>query len=180
MVNSTKRLTPLPHAVSCTSTARQNQTLTGHIHIHKGFTSRLLRNHRDVIVYLPPDYEANRRKRYPVLYLQDGQNLFDGTTSFTYGQEWRVDETAQSLIKGGEIEPLIIVGIHNAGHERTDEYTPTRDTRRKVGGKAEIYGRMLVEELKPVIDSRYRTLSHASHTGLGGSSLGGLVSLYLD
>ena len=179
MVKSTKRLPPLPTAFSCSSTARQNETLTGHIHIHKRFTSRLLRNHRDVIVYLPPDYEANKRKKYPILYLQDGQNLFDGATSFTYGQEWRVDETAQSLIGAGKIEPLIIVGIYNAGHERTDEYTPTRDIKRKVGGKAELYGRMLVEELKPFIDSTYRTLSHARYTGLGGSSLGGLVSLYL-
>ena len=179
MVKSTKRLPPLPPYLACSSTARQPHTLTGHIHLHKHFQSRILRNDRDVIVYLPPDYEADKRKKYPILYLQDGQNLFDGTTSFTYGQEWRVDETAQSLIGAGKIEPLIIVGIYNAGHDRTDEYTPTHDARRKIGGKAELYGRMLVEELKPFVDSNYRTLNHAQHTGLGGSSLGGLVSLYL-
>ncbi len=179
MVKSTKRLPPLPPSFACSSTTRQSHTLTGHIHVHKRFPSRILRNNRDLIVYLPPDYEADKRKRYPILYLHDGQNLFDGTTSFTYGQEWRVDETAQSLIGAGKIEPLIIVGIYNAGDERTDEYTPTRDAKRKIGGKAELYGRMLVEELKPFIDANYRTLNHTRHTGLGGSSLGGLVSLYL-
>jgi predicted alpha/beta superfamily hydrolase len=179
MHKTTKRLPPLPPSFACSSTAPQHHTLTGHIHVHKRFPSGILRNHRDVIVYLPPDYDVDKRKKYPILYLQDGQNLFDGTTSFTYGQEWRVDETAQSLIEAGKIEPLIIVGIYNAGHERTDEYTPTHDAKRKTGGKAELYGRMLIDELKPFIDANYRTLNHARHTGLGGSSLGGLVSLYL-
>ncbi|MFN2516988.1 MAG: alpha/beta hydrolase, partial [Pyrinomonadaceae bacterium] len=123
-------------------------------------------------------YEAGE-KRYPVLYLHDGQNLFDGATSFIPGQEWRIDETAQSLIAAGKIEPIIIVGINNTGKDRVNEYTPMEDAKFKMGGKADLYGRMILEELKPFIDANYRTLKGAKHTGLGGSSLGGLVSLYL-
>jgi len=156
----------------------REHTLTGEFRMHRGFRSKFLPNDRDVIVYLPPGYETGSR-RYPVLYLQDGQNLFDGATSFIPGMEWRVDETAQALIDGGEIEPLIIVGIYNTGEQRVFEYTQTRDGRHKVGGKARQYGRMLVEELKPFIDSEYRTLTGPADTGLGGSSLGGLVALFL-
>jgi predicted alpha/beta superfamily hydrolase len=83
------------------------------------------------------------------------------------------------LIIGGEIEPLIIVGIYNTGEHRIEEYTPTFDPRQKKGGKADHYGRFIVEELKPFIDHSYRTLPGAEQTGLGGSSLGGLVTLYL-
>jgi len=162
-----------------TAVAQQPHTLTGDIRFHKAFHSNILNNNRDVIVYLPPVYEAHKEKRYSVLYLHDGQNLFDGATSFIPGQEWRMDETAQSLIAAGKIEPLIIVGIYNTGKDRVDEYTPAPDAKYKIGGKADLYGRMLVEELKPFIDANYRTLSDARHTGLGGSSLGGLVSLYL-
>jgi predicted alpha/beta superfamily hydrolase len=154
-------------------------TLTGDIRFHHDFHSRFLAHDRDVIVYLPPGYRKTRTKRYPVLYLQDGQNLFDGATSFIPGRDWGVDETAERLIKAGEIEPLIIVGIYNTGMDRVDEYTPTPDDRLKKGGSADLYGRMLVDELKPFIDSSYRTSDGHEHTGLGGSSLGGLVSLYL-
>ena len=154
-------------------------TLTGQFRTHKNFHSRFLKSDRDVLVYLPPGYEADRKRRYPVLYLHDGQNLFDGATSFIKGAEWGVDETAQRLIAGGEVEPLIIVGVYNSGKDRVDEYTPTADARHKMGGKADLYGRMLVEELKPFIDSEYRTRRGARDTGLGGSSLGGLVSLHL-
>ena len=150
--------------------------LTGDFRKHNKFRSRFLQNDRDVLVYLPPDYATNKTRRYPVLYLNDGQNLFDGKTAF--GQEWHVDETAQRLIESGAIEPLIIVGVYNTG-ARTDEYTPSNDPKYKVGGLADRYGRMLTEELKPFIDANYRTHADAARTGLGGSSLGGLVSLYL-
>jgi predicted alpha/beta superfamily hydrolase len=159
--------------------AQQPHTLTGEIRSHKNFHSSVLQNDRDVLVYLPPAYNAAKAKRYPVFYMHDGQNLFDGATSFIPGKEWRVDETAQRLIAAGKIEPLIIVGVYNTGKDRINEYTPAADPKYKMGGKADQYGRMLVEELKPFIDSHYRTRTDANHTGLGGSSLGGLVSLYL-
>jgi predicted alpha/beta superfamily hydrolase len=162
-----------------TAVAQQPHTLTGEIRFHKAFHSNILNNDRDVVVYLPPGYEAHPEKYYSVFYLHDGQNLFDGATSFIPGQEWRADEAAQSLIAAGKVEPLIIVGIYNTGKERIDEYTPAVDPKYKMGGKADLYGRLLVEELKPFIDAKYRTLKDARHTGLGGSSLGGLVSLYL-
>ncbi len=164
---------------SAQDAARSQHTLTGEFRTHSQFHSRFLADDRDVIVYLPPGYDRDTKRRYPVLYLHDGQNLFDGATSFIPGMEWRVDENAQSLIESGAIEPIIIVGVYNAGRARIDEYTPTRSAKYNMGGKADLYGRMLVEELKPFIDSHYRTKRDARNTGLGGSSLGGLVSLYL-
>jgi len=158
--------------------AQQPHSLTGDIRAPKSFHSNILKNDRDVIVYLPPGYETSKSRRYPVLYVHDGQNIFDGATSFIPGQEWRIDETAERLIVAGKIEPLIVVGVYNT-KDRIDEYTPARDAKYKMGGKADLYGRMLVEELKPFIDSQYRTKHDAKHTGLMGSSLGGLASLYL-
>src|SRR6202522_644502 len=133
---------------------------------------------RTLIVYLPPAYEVEAGRRFPVLYMQDGQNLFDPQTSFIKGNDWRMGETADELTRAGAIEPLIIVGIYNAGVKRVDEYTPVED-KRLGGGHADTYGRMLVEELKPFIDAHYRTLPGAECCGMGGSSLGGLVTLYL-
>ena len=163
-----------------TAAGQQPHTLTGDIRVHKNFHSQFLTKDRDVLVYLPPGYESAKRSHYPVIYFHDGQNLFDGATSFIAGKEWRVDETAQALITAGKIEPLIIVGVYNAGADRINEYTPAEDSKYKQGGKADLYGRMLVEELKPFIDKTYRTRRSAKDTGVGGSSLGGLVSLYLS
>ena len=153
-------------------------TLTGDFARHPRFRSRFLPSDHTLIVYRPPGYRDDPVRRYPVLYLQDGQNVFDRATSST-GEEWAVDETAERLIQSGAIEPLIIVGIYHAGHGRIDEYTPTRDPRKNMGGKGDGYARMLVQEIKPFIDRRYRTLRSASNTGLGGSSLGGLLTLHL-
>jgi len=150
---------------------------TDSVQRHHNFISKFLPYRRDLVVYLPPGYEESDR-RYPVLYLHDGQNLFDPETAYVRGMDWKVDETAEALIRSGEIEPVIIVGIYNSGTHRIEEYTPTRD-RKLGGGHVELYGRMLVEELKPFIDARYRTLGDAHNTGLGGSSLGGLATLYL-
>ena len=179
MSHLVKRLIIVIVLVCGSAAAQQPHTLTGDIRLHRNFHSQILNNDRDIIVYLPPGYDANKTARYSVLYLHDGQNIFDGATSFIPGQEWRVDETAQSLISAGKIAPLIIVGIYNTGTARVNEYTPVEDAKYKAGGKADLYGRMLVEELKPFIDTNYRTRRDAKHTGLGGSSLGGLVSLYL-
>ena len=100
-------------------------TLTGIIQSHPQFESRILRNRRDVLVYLPPGYGRARRRRYPVLYLHDGQNVFDAATSYA-GVEWGADETAQRLIEKKLIEPLIIVAVANTGVQRIHEYAPTR------------------------------------------------------
>jgi predicted alpha/beta superfamily hydrolase len=146
---------------------------------HERFASQFLPDTRDLIVYVPPGYDDDEARRYPVLYLHDGQNLFDGATAFVPGQDWHVNATADEMIRRGDIEPLIIVGIYNTGEHRIDEYTPTRDSGQQAGGEADMYGRMLVEEVKPFIDATYRTLPDQADTGLGGSSLGGLVTLYL-
>ncbi|HEX8559098.1 MAG TPA: alpha/beta hydrolase-fold protein [Pyrinomonadaceae bacterium] len=151
----------------------------GEYRTHARFGSRFLATDRDVIVYLPPGYGADDARRYPVLYMHDGQNLFDGATSFIPGQDWRVGRTAQALVHAQAIEPVIVVGIYNTGCERVEEYTPSPDPRLKVGGKADLYGRLIVEELKPFVDSRYRTKAGPWDTALGGSSLGGLVTMYL-
>jgi predicted alpha/beta superfamily hydrolase len=149
-----------------------------HLVRHSAFPSRLLERPRDLAVYLPPGYHDERDRRFPVLYMHDGQNLFDPDTAFVRGQHWRLGEMADMLIAEGRVEPLIIVGIYHTGHSRIHEYTPTKDARIG-GGQARLYGRLLVDELKPFIDQRYRTDPARERTGLGGSSLGGLVSMYL-
>ena len=144
---------------------------------HEQFRSRFLRNQRDLIVYLPPGYDEQPWRHFSVLYLHDGQNLFDGATSFIPGQDWHVGHTADAVICNGEIEPLIIVGMYNT-KARIREYTPTW-VPKLGGGRADRYAKFLIEEVKPFVDREYRTLPGPHHTGLGGSSLGGLVSLYL-
>ena len=143
---------------------------------HEQFHSEFLEHDRDVIVWLPPGYDETST-RYSVLYMHDGQNLFDAETAFN-NEPWRVGDTASELIAAGRIAPLIVVGIYNTGEARVDEYTPTGD-KRLGGGLADDYGRMIIEELKPLIDREYRTHTDADHTGIAGSSLGGLVSLHL-
>jgi predicted alpha/beta superfamily hydrolase len=152
--------------------------LAARLHKHEQLASSLAEEKHDLLVYVPPMYEANPERRFSVLYMQDGQNLFDPETSFIKGNYWRMGETADALTESGAIEPLIIVGIYNTGDTRIDEYTPVED-RRLGGGQADLYGRILVEELKPFIDVQYRTLPGAENCGMGGSSLGGLVTLYL-
>jgi predicted alpha/beta superfamily hydrolase len=156
-----------------------HHTLTGDVRLHRAFASTVLARSRDVLVYLPPGYEDDHEHRYPVLYVNDGQNVFDGATSYVPAQEWEMDETAERLIRRGELPPLIIVAVHHAAQRRLDEYSPSRDARRKTGGAADLYGRMLAEELKPFIDATYRTSPGASDTGICGSSMGGLAALYL-
>ncbi|MCU1234616.1 MAG: putative esterase [Candidatus Solibacter sp.] len=146
----------------------------GRIRLHHRFASRYLSTPRDIVVYLPPGYEEGAR--CSVLYLQDGQNLFDPATAFA-GQDWRADVTADALIGAGVIEPLIMVGVYNTGVRRISEYTPTKDVRRRKGGKGDRYAKMMARELKPFVDHEYRTRRGAAYHGVGGSSLGGLVSL---
>lgn len=158
-----------------------DHTLTGNIQRHTAFRSRILKNTRDILVYLPRGYRRSVTKRYPILYLQDGQNLFDAATAYN-GVEWGVDETAQRLIGSRLVEPLIIVAVDNAGKDRIHEYAPTRglidpEKKRRSRGLARNYSRFLVEELKPFIDREYRTRQDPPSTGIGGSSLGGLLAI---
>jgi predicted alpha/beta superfamily hydrolase len=149
----------------------------GHLKIHPKFRSQILKNERDLIVYLPPGYDSSGFRRYPVCYMHDGQNLFDPATAFC-GNDWRLQTTTDDLINTGQIPPLIIVGVNNTGETRLLEYTHVaQDSGR--GGKAPAYGRALVREVKPLIDQEYRTLTAPECTTLGGSSLGGLVSAYI-
>jgi predicted alpha/beta superfamily hydrolase len=132
--------------------------------------SNTLSNQRPVTVYLPAGYDADAGRRYPVLYMHDGQNLFGADAMFG---GWRVGQTADRLIAEGSVEPVIVIGIGNTSG-RMQEYIPPQD-----GGRAQDYARFLIDELKPWVDGRYRTRSDAEHTAVAGSSLGGLVSLYL-
>lgn len=157
---------------------RDGRSLTGDVLLLEGFRSEVLGNRRDVLVWLPPEYHHEADRRYPVLYLHDGQNLFDASTSFA-GVEWGVDETAERLVRAGRIAPPIIVAINHAGVQRADEFAPTHDAHRQAGGHADRYARFVVEELKPYVDAAYRTRADAAHTALGGSSLGGLVTLHM-
>jgi predicted alpha/beta superfamily hydrolase len=145
----------------------------------RGFHSAILNNDREITIYLPPGYNDRPEVRYPVLYMHDGQNLFEAERAFIPGQHWRLGEAADETIGRRTARPMIVIGIDNTGPSRIEEYTPTHDPARQGGGKADEYGRMLLEELKPVIDAQFRTLPDAANTALGGSSLGGLATLYL-
>jgi predicted alpha/beta superfamily hydrolase len=144
----------------------------------QGFTSSFLPGQRDIVVYLPAMYLNDPTRRFPVFYLHDGQNLMDGRTSYVAYHTWRAHTTADALTEAGEIEPVILVGVNNSGVRRMAEYTPTRDPRLG-GGAGDRYGQFLIEELKPLVDSTFRTLTDAPNTALGGSSLGGLITLAL-
>jgi predicted alpha/beta superfamily hydrolase len=150
--------------------------LVGRFRYHHDFPSTHLGNKRTLIVYLPPGYETRPERRYPVLYLHDGQNIFDPATSFT-GVSWAANETAERLILTRRIRPIIMVGVYNTP-DRIQEYTTHVDPKLQ-GGRGQLYGRFLFEEVKPFIDLNYRTLPGRRHTGLAGSSLGGQISLAL-
>ena len=158
---------------------RRAATRPGRLDHISGFESAILGNTREVAVYLPPGYDEREEQRYPVLYMHDGQNLFESHRAFIPGQHWRLREAADQAIGSGGAEPMIIVGVDNGGSARIDEYTPTRDPNKDAGGHAADHARMLIEEIKPLIDSRYRTRSAAKDTAIGGSSLGGLDALFL-
>jgi len=152
--------------------ADDEHTVVGTLKALDGVESPQLDNQRDLLVYLPPDYDTGS-SRYPVIYLHDGQNLFDAHTSFA--GEWQVDETMEGLSREG-IE-AIVVGIANNSEERLDEYSPFRDPERG-GGRGDHYLSFIVNTIKPLIDASFRTLPGREHTGIMGSSMGGLISLY--
>src|SRR6266581_2635911 len=155
------------------------ESATGDLRLHE-FHSRIFHNSRLLRVCLPPDYDdpQNATRHYPVLYLNDGQNLFEPATSFN-GVEWQVDETADRLIREGTVPPMIIVGIDNAARDRIREFMPHRSLHPvilRVHGTR--YPAFLFKEVIPFIARNYRVASGPENTGLGGSSLGALIALY--
>jgi predicted alpha/beta superfamily hydrolase len=159
------------------STAADAPVVSGALRLHE-LRSRIFRNRRLVRVWLPPDYDAAAGKRYPVLYLNDGQNLFDPATAFA-GVDWRVGASAERLIADKKIVPLIIVGIDNTGKNRVREYIPYRSQEPRVfGSQGKRYPEFLLREVMPLIEKYYSVAKGPEHTGLGGSSLGGLITLY--
>lgn len=149
-------------------------TVVGELLRWPGLHSPQLNNQRDVLVWLPASYRSSGR-RYPVLYMHDGQNLFDAETS--YVGEWQVDETLLRL--GAEGREAIIVGLPNQGDDRVYEYDPyPPDVFVPEGGRGDRYLDFIIETVKPLIDGSFRTLPGQPHTGIAGSSMGGLISLY--
>jgi predicted alpha/beta superfamily hydrolase len=153
------------------------------LRLHRRFISRGLRNHRDIVVWLPPGYGLARR-RHPVVYFQDGQNIFDPRTAFL-GNAWHAGDRATELIRAHAIVAPVMVGIANTGANRVNEYAPTparfdgwEGASGESTGDAKRYAKFVVTELKPFIDSHYLTLPGPRHTALVGSSMGGLVALY--
>lgn len=141
--------------------------------VSESFYMPQLNRNRKIWIYLPPDYSTSNRD-YPVMYMHDGQNLFDNATS-AFG-EWEVDESLNQLFSEGD-NGIIIVGIENGGIDRLPEYTPWPNPEYG-GGEGAAYVDFIVETLKPHIDTEYRTLDDQPNTGIMGSSLGGLISLY--
>jgi predicted alpha/beta superfamily hydrolase len=160
------------------SRLREVHSLAGNVR-QQPFQSAALGATRRIWIYLPPRYHLEPERRFPVLYMLDGQNVFDGATAFIAGQEWEVDETAERLIAEGRIEPLIVVAVDNGGERRIEEYTPTRDASVGQGGGLDRTARLLRDELKPWVDARFRTRPERGATGIAGSSLGGLAALEL-
>ncbi len=148
----------------------------GSLWLHE-LKSIIFRNTRMLRVWLPPEYDGWGETRYPVLYLNDGQNLFDPATAFA-GIAWRVGETAERLIAEKKIPPLIIVGIDHAGKNRVREYIPYRSLDSLVRARGQRYPEFLRREVMPLIESYYSIAKGPENTGLGGSSLGGLITLY--
>jgi len=152
---------------------------SGELRLHE-FQSLILRNNRMLRVWLPPGYSRpeNENRNYPVFYLNDGQNLFDPATAYI-GVDWQVGVTATHLIGLERIPPLIIVGIDNAQKDRAREYLPYRTIHPPVmRPQGKLYPAFLMDEVMPFIFQRYRIVKGPENTGLGGSSLGAIISLY--
>jgi len=117
---------------------------------HEAVHSTWLEAERGISIYLPPGYNEASERRYPVLFLHDGQNLFDPARAHIAGQHWQVAETADRLILAGDVEPLVIVGIDHGREARIQEFTPTPG-RRRVGGRARYYTRFVTDEVMPLV-----------------------------
>jgi predicted alpha/beta superfamily hydrolase len=157
-------------------------TVTGDLRLHT-LRSTILGNERTIRVLLPPGYDdkANAGRRYPVLYLLDGQNVFDACLSDVSHHEWSADEITRRLTGEGRLPPLIVVGVDHAGAMRAHEYLPYKDfvgnpEMDEPAGKR--FPDFLAREVMPVVNGSYRTLTGAPNTGIGGSSYGGVATLY--
>ncbi len=159
------------------SSKEKKHTTTSNVKIlSEKFNIPQLKTTRKIWIYLPPDYE-NSKKKYPVVYMHDGQNLFDDFTSFS--GEWSVDETLNEIFKETG-KSAIVIGIDNGGEKRLAEYSPWNNEKYKTTGEGDLYVEFLAKTLKPYIDKTYRTEKQASKTIILGSSMGGLISLYVS
>lgn len=162
-------------APACRSTA------TGDLRLHT-LQSQVFRNSRKIRVLLPDGYDApeNKDRRYPVLYMLDGQNLFDACLSDVSHREWQLDETVRRLVAEGRIPPMIVVGVDHAGADRAREFLPYTDylSDPDLQPQGRRFPEFLVREVLPLVSGNYRTLTGHANTGLGGSSYGGVATLY--
>lgn len=157
------------------SPKEKKHTTTSNVKIlSENFTIPQLNTTRKIWIYLPADYETSKTK-YPVIYMHDGQNLFDEFTSFS--GEWSVDETMNEIFNETG-KSAIVIGIDNGGDKRLSEYSPWNNVKYKTTGEGDLYVEFLAKTLKPYIDKTYRTEKQASKTLIMGSSMGGLISLY--
>lgn len=166
----------VPHWKDQASERRPARRRKTDVRVLGPFSIPVLDREREVVVYLPPNYASEPDRRFPVLYMFDGQNLFDPATAFNV--DWQVDLTCDKLIRAGEIAPVIVVGIYNGGDKRLSEQSPWRDARFDALGEGHAFLRWVVGGLKDHVDSKYRTLTAPEHTGVAGSSMGGLTALY--
>lgn len=141
--------------------------IVGSVVYYRKFRSRYPIAERDLLVWLPPSYKNDKSRHFPVLYMHDGQNLIDPLTSFA-GRDWRVDESVTRLIRTGQIEEIMVVGIYNT-RDRLEEYSESE--------KGDYYLKFIAEELKVFIDNNFRTLPDREASAIMGSSMGGLCSL---
>lgn len=154
-------------------------TLTGNIQYLKNFAMPELNRQGDIVIYLPSNYQTQTTKHYPVLYMLDGQNIFDAHTA--YSTEWQVDEILEKMTKKQKIKDLIVVAVPNSPQERWNEYAPWKfssaygDITQANGNKTFNF---IKSTLKPHIDRHFRTQKNAKNTGLAGSSLAGLMAFY--
>ena len=165
-----------PAAAACKS------TVSGDLRLHT-LKSAIFGNERTIRVLLPPGYgdAVNKDRRYPVLYMLDGQNVFDACLSDVSHHEWSADETVQKLIAEKKIPALIVVGVDHAGKDRAREYLPYKDFNGNpdMGEPAgKLFPDFMTKEVMPLVDGQYRTLPGQPNTGIGGSSYGGVATLY--
>lgn len=175
-------ITSAAHARTAPAAAACESTVNGDLHVH-ALKSTIFGNERKIRVLLPEGYDddANKDRRYPVLYMLDGQNVFDACLSDVSRHEWSVDETVRKLVSEKKIPPLIVVGVDHAGKDRAREYLPYKDF---VGNPdmdepaGKLFPDFMTREVMPLVDGHYRTLPGPPNTGIGGSSYGGVASLY--